>query len=99
MSRVLIVEDGNNEVIEGDDVFQMDELANPYRVAPSIKLENPNFHVIENTYIEVDVDVDELNVISSNKANREADDEINHDSNKEDDVAYDDDENVEKDSD
>jgi len=49
MSRVLIVEDGNNEVIEGDDVFQMDELANPYRVAPSIKLENPNFHVIENT--------------------------------------------------
>jgi len=96
MSRVLIVEDSNNEVIEGDDVFQMDELVNPYRVAPSIKLENPNFHVIENTYIEVDVDVDELNVISSNKANREADDEINHDFNKEDDVVYDDDENVEK---
>jgi hypothetical protein len=97
MSRVLIVEDGNNEVIEGDDVFQMDELANPYRVAPSIKLENPNFHVIKNTYIEVDVD--ELNVISINKSNREANDEINHDFNKEDDVVYDDDENVEKDSD
>jgi len=50
-------------------------------------------------YIEVDVGIDELNVISSNKANREADDEINHDFNKEDDVVYDDDENVEKDSD
>ncbi|KAL9368567.1 hypothetical protein Peur_039766 [Populus x canadensis] len=97
MTRVLIVEDGNNEVIKGDDVFQMDELVNPYRVASSTKLENPNFRIIENTYIEVDVD--EINVILSNKANREVDDEINHDFNKEDDVVYDDDENIEKDFD
>ena len=97
MSHVLIVEDGNNEVIEGYDVFQMDELVNPYQVAPSIKLENSNFHVIENTYIEVDVD--EINAILSNNSNREVDDEINHDFNKEDDVIHDDDENVEKESD
>jgi hypothetical protein len=70
----------------------MDELVNPYQVAPSTKLKNPNFCIIENSYIEVDVD--EINVILSNNANREVDDEINHDFNKEDDVVYDNDENV-----
>jgi hypothetical protein len=34
----------------GDDVFQLDELVDPYRVALSTDLEeNLNFHVTENT--------------------------------------------------
>ena len=61
-SHVQVVED---EVIGGDDVFQMDELVDAYRVALFVELENLDFYVIKNTYIDVDVDVDELNIILS----------------------------------
>ena len=40
-----------------DDVFQFDELVDPYRVALSNDLEeNLNFQVIENTLVNVDVE-------------------------------------------
>jgi hypothetical protein len=47
-----------------DEVFQASELVEPYRVAPSIDLEeNSNFHVFNDSL--VDVDVEELNVVLS----------------------------------
>jgi hypothetical protein len=58
--RVEVVQDGNNESNMGDDVYQLGELVDPYWVAPSIDLEeNSNFHVVGNTFI--DVDAKELN--------------------------------------
>jgi hypothetical protein len=57
---VQVVQDRNDELIIGNDVFQLDELVDPYRVALSNDLkENSIFCVAENTL--VDVDVDELN--------------------------------------
>jgi len=62
-----------------DDVFQVIELVEPYRVAPSIDLvENLNFHVFDNSL--VNVDAEELNVaLSSNGQAQvdENDDDIN----------------------
>jgi hypothetical protein len=47
-----------------DEVFQASELVEPYRVAPSIDLEeNLNFHVFNDSL--VDVDAEELNVVLS----------------------------------
>ena len=47
-----------------DEVFQASELVEPYRVAPSIDLEeNLNFHVFYD--ILVDVDTEELNAVLS----------------------------------
>ena len=47
-----------------DEVFQASELVEPYRVAPSIDLEeNLNFHVFDDSL--VDVDAKELNVVFS----------------------------------
>jgi hypothetical protein len=47
-----------------DEVFQASELVEPYRVAPSIDLEeNSNFCVFNNSLI--DVDAEELNVVLS----------------------------------
>jgi hypothetical protein len=41
----------------GDDVFQLDELVNPYRVALSNYLEeNSKFCIAENTFINVDIE-------------------------------------------
>lgn len=58
----------------------MDELVDPYRVVLFTELENLDFCVIENTYI----DVDELNVILSIDKHRESnnDDEIDIEFNK-----------------
>ena len=58
----------------------MDELVDPYRVVLFTELENLDFCVIENTYI----DVDELNVILSTDKHRENnnDDEIDIEFNK-----------------
>jgi hypothetical protein len=40
-----------------DDVFQLDELVNPYRVALSNYLEeNSKFCIAENTFINVDIE-------------------------------------------
>ena len=60
-----------------DEVFQVSELVEPYRVAPSIDLEeNLNFHVFDDSLI--DVDAEELNVVlsSSRQANIDEDDDI-----------------------
>ena len=61
-SHIQVVKDGNDEVIRGDDVCQIDELVDLYQVTLYTKLKkNPNLCVIKNTY--VDINVDELNVI------------------------------------
>jgi hypothetical protein len=55
-------------------------LVEPYRVAPSIDLEeNLNFHVLDNIFVNVDVDVMELNVVlsSSGQAQVDEDDDNN----------------------
>jgi hypothetical protein len=60
-----------------DEVFQVSELVEPYRVAPSIELEeNLNFHVFDDSLL--DVDAEELNfVLSSNRqANVDEEDDI-----------------------
>jgi hypothetical protein len=47
-----------------NEVFQASELVEPYRVAPSIDLEeNLNFHVFNDSF--VDVDAEELNAVLS----------------------------------
>jgi hypothetical protein len=58
-----------------DEVFQVSELVEPYRVALSIDLEeNSNFHVFDDSL--VDIDAEELNVVlsSSGQANVDEDD-------------------------
>jgi hypothetical protein len=60
-----------------DEVFQVSELVEPYRVTPSIDLEeNSNFHVLDDSL--VNVDAEELNVVlsSSRQANVDEDDDI-----------------------
>jgi len=43
----------------GDDVFQLDELVDLYRISSFNDLEETlNFHVVENTFVDIDVDVD-----------------------------------------
>jgi hypothetical protein len=44
--QVVVIEYDNDEVNEGDDVFQMVVLVYPYRLTLSVELENLNFHVI-----------------------------------------------------
>lgn len=52
MSLVQVIQDGNNEVTTGDNVFQIDELVDAYQVAPCFDLEeNLIFHVIENIFV------------------------------------------------
>jgi hypothetical protein len=58
-----------------DEVFQASELVEPYRVAPSIDLEeNLNFRVFDDSL--VDVDAEELNaILSSTNAVHNVDEE------------------------
>ncbi|KAL9391704.1 hypothetical protein Peur_015624 [Populus x canadensis] len=75
--RVEVVQDENEDTSVRDEVFQVSELVKPYRVAPSIELEaNSNFHVFNDSL--VDVDVEELNVVlsSSGQANVDEEDDI-----------------------
>jgi hypothetical protein len=54
-------------------------LVEPYRVAPSIELEeNSNFRVFDDSLVDVDVDAEELNVVlsSSGQANVDEEDDI-----------------------
>jgi len=52
-----------------DEVFQASELVEPYRVAPSIDLEEySNFRVFNDSL--VDVDAEELNVILSSTSEK-----------------------------
>jgi hypothetical protein len=68
----------------GDDVFQVSELVELYRVAPLIDLEeNSNFYVFDNIF--VDVDAEQLNVVlSSNEQAQVDEDDDNNDINIED---------------
>jgi hypothetical protein len=68
-NHVQDVQDGNDEVTMGNDIFQLDELVNAYRVTLYTDLEkNSNFNVNENTYDDADVDIDELNdVLRTNR--------------------------------
>ena len=75
-------------------VLLVSELVEPYRVAPSIELEeNSNFCVFDNSH--VDVDAEELNVVlsSSGQANVDEEDDIHiEDCNEGDDNSIDDEE-------
>ena len=60
--HIQVVQDGNDEVNARDNIFQLDELVNPYWVTSSTYFkENSNFLIAENTFI--DVDAEELNDI------------------------------------
>jgi hypothetical protein len=64
-----------------DEVFQISELVKLYRVAPPIDLEeNSNFHVFDDSL--VDVDAEELNVVLSSRGqanvNKDDDDDDIH---------------------
>ena len=75
--HVKLVQDKNEDTSVRDEVFQVSELVEPYRVAPSIDLEeNSNFRVVDDSL--VDVDADEFNVVlsSSGQANVNEDDDI-----------------------
>jgi hypothetical protein len=75
--RVEVVQDENEDTSVRDEVFQVNELVEPYRVAPSIELEeNSNFYVFDDSF--VDVDAEELNVVLSfsRQANVDEEDDI-----------------------
>jgi hypothetical protein len=62
--HVEVVQDENEDTSVRDEVFQVSELIEPYRVAPSIDLEdNLNFRVFNDSL--VNVDAEELNVVLS----------------------------------
>jgi len=90
--RVELVQDENEDTSVRDEVFQVSELVEPYRVAPLINLEeNSNFCVFDDSL--VDVDAEELNVVlsSSGQANVDEDDDIHiEDYNEGDDYSIDD---------
>jgi hypothetical protein len=81
--RVEVVQDENKDTSVGNNVFQVIEMVESYRVAPLIDLEeNSNFHVFDNSLVDVDVDVDaeELNIVLSSNGQAqidENDDDIN----------------------
>ena len=67
--HVEVVQDENKDTSVIDEVFQASELVEPYRVAPSIDLEeNLNFHVFNNSLL--DVDADELNTVLSSTSGK-----------------------------
>ena len=73
---VKLVRDENEDTSVRDEVFQVNELVEPYRIAPSIELEeNSNFHVFDDS---LDVNVEELNFVlsSSGQANVNEEDDI-----------------------
>jgi hypothetical protein len=77
--RVEVVQDEKEDTSVRDEVLQVSELVKPYRVAPSIELEeNSNFCVFDDSL--VDVDAEELNVVlsSSGQANVDEDDDDIH---------------------
>jgi hypothetical protein len=53
--HVELVQDENKDTSVWDEVFQVSELVEPYRVAPSIDLEeNSNFRVFDDSLVDVD---------------------------------------------
>ena len=90
---VEVVQDENDDSNIKNDVFQVSELVELYRVAPSVDLEeNSNFHVFDDSL--VNVDAEELNVVlSSNKqANVNEDNDHIEDCDEGDDYSIDDEE-------
>jgi len=74
--RVEVVQDENEDTSVRDEVFQVSELVEPYRVGPSIELEeNSNFCVFDDSL--VDVDAEELNVVLSSSGQANVDEEDN----------------------
>ena len=72
--RVEVVQDENKDTRVIDEVFQASELVEPYRVAPSIDLEeNSNFCVFDDSLVVVDVE--ELNVVLSSSGLENVDEE------------------------
>ena len=52
-----------------NDVFQIDELVDVYRVTLSIDVEeNLNFCVVDNIFVNVDFDVEEINDVLNQQA-------------------------------
>jgi len=74
--RVEVVQDENEDTSVRDEVFQVSELVEPYRVAPLIDLEENSFFCVFDDSL-VDVDVEELDVVlsSSGQANVNEDDD------------------------
>ena len=71
---VEVVQDENEDTSVIDEVFQASELVEPYKVAPSIDLEeNLNFRVFDDSL--VDVDAEELNTVLSSASEKENVDE------------------------
>jgi hypothetical protein len=72
--RVEVVQDENEDTSVIDEVFQASEVVKPYRVAHSIDLEeNLNFHVFDDSF--VDVDAEELNAVLSSSRLKNVDEE------------------------
>jgi len=68
----------NEETSVGDDVFQVNELVEPYRVASSIDLEkNSNFHIFDNSLVNLDAKELVVVLISSGQAQIDEDDDNN----------------------
>ena len=73
---VELVQDENEDTSVHDEVFQVSELVEPYRVAHLIDLEeNSNFLVFDDSLVDVDA---EVNVVlsSSGQTNVDEDDDI-----------------------
>jgi len=74
--RVKVIQDENEDKSVWDEIFQVSEFVEPYRVTPPIDLEeNSNFRVEDDSL--VDVDVEELNGVlsSSRQPNIDEDDD------------------------
>jgi hypothetical protein len=91
--RIELVQDENEDTSVRDEVFQVSELVEPYRVAPLVDLEeNSNFHVFDDSL--VDVDAEELDVVLSfsGQANVDKDDDHIEDCDEGDDYSINDEE-------
>jgi hypothetical protein len=75
--RIELVQDENEDTSVRDEVFRVSELVEPYRVAPLVDLEeNLNFHVFDDSL--VDVDAKELNVVLSFSGQANVDEDDDH---------------------
>jgi hypothetical protein len=75
---VEVVSDENKDINVRDEVFQVSELVEPYRVATSIDIEENLFFCIFDDSLVV-IDVKELNVILSSSGQVHVDEDDNDD--------------------
>jgi len=74
---VELVQDENEDTSVRDEVFQLSELVEPYRVAPSVDLEeNSMFCVFYDSL--VDLDAEGLNVVLSSSGQATIDEDDDH---------------------